>query len=170
MLARKYASAAWEEIKSAALTELPEESILRKFIVQDGGCNAIAKIASAARENPGFAQALFRASSAENYMPVLEPLKQPEPPEPVLTLHTNLLKNASVKSASTEELNQGHVFEDRRPKAALNEVIYETGERNLRSVTEPGIYQVLTADGTMHEMLCAYHRHLLPCKPGFNYP
>ena len=162
MMARKYASAAWAEIKSAALTELPKESILRKFIVQDGGFSAIQKIANAAKENPEFAQALFLASSAENYMPELEPPAAPEPPTPVLTLHLQPHKNAHVKSATTQELSQGYVFEDQRPKAALNEVIYEAAERNLRSVTEPGIYSVLTFDGTQREMLCAYHKHLLP--------
>ena len=161
MTARKFASAAWDEIKSAALTELPPESILRKFIVQDGGFSAIKKLASAAKENPEFAQALFLGSSAEHYMPELEPPTAPEP-VPVLTLHFHPHKNANVKSATAEQLHQGYVFEDHRPKEALNEVIYEAGERNLRSVTEPGVYQVLTADGSLREMLCAYHRHLLP--------
>ena len=161
MTARKFASAAWDEIKSAALTELPSESILRKFIVQDGGFSAIRKLASAAKENPEFAKALFLGSSAENYMPELEPPAAPEP-VPVLTLHFHPHKNANVKSATAEQLHQGYVFEDHRPKEALNEVIYEAGERNLWSVTEPGVYQVLTADSSMREMLCAYHRHLLP--------
>ena len=161
VMTRKYASAAWEEIKSAALTDLPPESILRKFIVQDGGFSAIKKIAAAAKENPEFAQALFLGSSAENYMPELELPTAPEP-VPLLTLHFNPHKNANVKSATAEQLHQGYVFEDHRPKEALNEVIYEAGERNLRSVTEPGVYQVLTLDGSMREMLCAYHKHLLP--------
>jgi len=154
MMARKYASAAWDEIKSAALTDLPQESILRKFITHDGGFGAITKIANAARENPDFAQALFTSSKPENYMPDLESYQAPAP-EPMLTLHRNLLNNANVKSASTEDLNKGYVFEDNRPKEALNEVIYEASERNLRSVTEPGVYQMLVADGAMHEMLCA---------------
>ena len=150
MTARKYASAAWAEIKDAALTELPKESILRRFITQDGGFGAINKIASAAKNDPDFAQALFLASDPSNYMPELEPYHEPELDD-LLVLHRN------VKAAS-----KGYMFEDKRPESALNDVIYEAGERSLRSVSEPGIYQVLTADGTSREMLCAYHRHLIP--------
>jgi hypothetical protein len=87
---------------------LPKDSILRKFIVQDGGFSAIQKIANAAKDNPEFAQALFLASSAENYMPELEPPAAPEPPTPVLTLHLQPHKNANVKSATTQELSQGY--------------------------------------------------------------
>jgi hypothetical protein len=172
MMANKYASAAWEEIKAAAATaltdEVPQESILRKFITQDGGFNAIGKIASAAREHPEFANALFLGSQPENYMPELAPYQPPEPLAPLLTLHRQAHQNTNVKSASAEDLHKGYVFEDHRPKAALNEVIYEANERTLRSVTEPGIYQVLTADGSSREMLCAYHRHLLNRGEGNN--
>lgn len=175
MMANKYASAdatplppiadVWAEIKAAAeaalVAEVPQESILRRFITNDGGFAAIGKIASAVKANPEFANALFLGSRPENYMPELEAYPPPPPPTPLLTLHQNAHKNANVKSASEAVLRQGYQFEDTRPKAALNEVVYEANDRTLRSVTEPGIYQVLMADGSSREMLCAYHRHLL---------
>jgi hypothetical protein len=168
MMARKYASEGWEEMKQAAVTDLPAESLLRKFITKDGGFNAIKKIASAAKEDPKFAEALFLSSEPDSYMPDLEPYKVTEPPAPFLTLHQNLLKNANVKSASATDLSKGYVFEDHRPKEATNEVIYAANERNLQSVTQPGIYDMLVADGSTRRMICAYHRDLLSAKRQLN--
>ncbi|MEI6197545.1 MAG: hypothetical protein WCS42_24800, partial [Verrucomicrobiota bacterium] len=126
---KKLAAAGWDEIKDAALTELPGGSILRKFIVNDGGFNAITKLANAAKEDPEFAEAMFRSSSPDSYMPELEAYKGPAAPEPVLTLHLQAHKNARVKSASAEDLNKGYVFEDLRPKEALNEAVFEAADR-----------------------------------------
>jgi hypothetical protein len=168
MMARKYASTAWEEMKQAAVTHLPAESILRKFIVNDGGFGAIKKIASAAQNDPEFANALFLSSEPNSYMPELEAYKPSAPPAPLLTLHQNLLKNANVKSASADALRKGYIFEDKRPKEATNEVIYDANERSLQSVSQPGIYHVLVADGSTRRMICSYHRDLLSAKRQLN--
>lgn len=165
------AATAWESMKQAATAVLtdpePQESILRKFITQDGGFSAIQKIAAAAKNEPEFAQALFLCSSAENYMPELEPTKAAAP-TPALTLHLDAHKNANVKSASATDRAKGYVFEDCREKSALNEAVYEATDRSLRSVTEPGIYEVLTSDGSFREMLCAYHKHVIEPEYGGN--
>jgi hypothetical protein len=168
MMARKYASAAWEEMKSAAVTELSKDSILRKFVTEHGGFNAIKKMASAAQNDPEFANALFLSSDPESYMSALDAYKAPELPAPLLTLHQNLLKNASVKSASAADLHKGYLFEDNRPKEAVNEVIYDANERTLQPVTQPGIYHVLVVDGSTHRMICSYHRDLLSAKRQLN--
>jgi hypothetical protein len=163
---RQLAAQGWAEIKTAAVTELPAGSILRRFITADGGFSAIAKIANAAKEDFDFAQALFKSCNADDYMPELEPYKTPAPVA-VLTLNTNV---KHVKSASAEDLHKGYAFEDKREKSAMNEVIYEANDRSLRSVTEPGVYQVLMADGSTSEMLCAYHKRLFGIREGFSYP
>lgn len=159
------AASAWESMKQAAVAAMapfaPPESILRKFITQDGGFNAIQKIAAAAKNDINFAQALFLGSTAENYMPELEPVKSASTPPAVLTLHLGVPKNPNVKSAAAADLDKGYVFEDNREKSALNEYVIESLDRTLRSVTEPGIYEVLTNDGSFREMLCAYHRHVI---------
>ena len=101
-------------------------------------------------------------------MPELESYSPAEPPAPWLTLHQNLLKNASVKSATAADLTKGYLFEDNRPKEAVNEVIYDANERTLQSVTQPGIYHVLVADGSTRRMICSYHRDLLSAKKQLN--
>jgi tetratricopeptide (TPR) repeat protein len=170
MMARKYASAAWEEMKekAASLTALPTDSILRKFITQHGGFGAIKKIASAATNDPDFANALFTMSEPDNYMPALDPYKPSAPSTSLLTLHQNLMKNANVKSASAADLNKGYLFEDSRPKEAMNDLVYEANEREMQSVTQPGIYNVLVADGSTRRMICSYHRDLLSAKKQLN--
>jgi hypothetical protein len=170
MMARKYASVAWEEMKekAASLTGLPTDSILRKFITNDGGFGAMKKIASAAQNDPDFANALFTMSEPENYMPDLKPYKEEAPRPAVLTLHQDLMKNANVKSASAADLTKGYMFEDSRPKEAMNDLVYEANERELQSVTSPGIYHVLVADGSSRRMICSYHRDLLSAKKQLN--
>ena len=164
----------WAEIKSAAIPALPTGSILRRFIINDGGFHAINKIKEAAQADRKFAEALLLGSKPENYLPEIDPVKAASAPTPWLTLHLDALRNPAVKSASAADLHQGYVIEDSRPKEAVNEVIYDANERNLESVTQPGVYKVLVADGSTHEMICAYfhrfsdHSQALDsgCEPG----
>ena len=159
---KRLAHEAWEEIKVAGITALPTESILRRFITNDGGFSAIKKIANAAKHDKDFAEALLLGSSPENYMPEITATKEAsEGPKPVLTIHFNALHNPNVKVASQDQILKGYVIDDARPKEAMNEVIYESNERSLQSVTVPGVYQVLVADGSTREMICGYHRHML---------
>jgi hypothetical protein len=78
--AKKLAHECWAQIKETAIPALPEESILKRFIVNDGGFSAMRKLANAAKEDPEFAEALFLGSKPENYMPDLEPVKSASAP------------------------------------------------------------------------------------------
>jgi hypothetical protein len=167
---KKLAHTAWDEIKDTAFPGEPTESILRKFIVNDGGFAAIKKLANTAKHEPEFAEALMLASKPENYMPELEYTKKASEPEPVLTIHLNPLHNTNVKEASEQQILNGYVIEDSRPKEAVNEVIYESNERELQSVTQPGVYSVLMPDGGTREMICGYHRRLLQADSAFGAP
>lgn len=158
---RKLAIEAWNEIKSAAIPSLPEYSILRKFITEDGGQAAITKLANTAKLDFGFASALMAGSKPENYMPLLDEPEAPEPAAPWLELHVNILHNKSVKSASAKDREKGYVFEDRRKDAQVNEAVYEANESSIQSVTEPGIYKVLEENGDMREMVGGYHHSIL---------
>lgn len=158
---KKLAHDCWDEIKDLALSELPKESLLKRFIENDGGFSAIRKLASAAKEDPDFAEALHLGSQPENYMPDLEPVKSASAePNPVLTLHTKVLRNENCKSASAAAIKQGYVIEDSRPKEALNELVYEANTRRVESITQPGVYEVLLSDGSTREMICGYGRRL----------
>jgi hypothetical protein len=168
---KRLAHEAWEEIKVAGITALPTESILRRFITNDGGFSAIKKIANAAKHDKDFAEALLLGSSPENYMPEITATKEAsEGPKPVLTIHFNALHNPNVKVASQDQILKGYVIEDSRPKEAMNEVIYESNERSLQSVTMPGVYQVLVTDGSTREMICGYHRPMLREDAAANVP
>ena len=166
---RKYSSAtpetlaAWEGIKSAALQPAEiEQNILRTFITETGGFSSLKKIANTAKENHEFAEALFLGSKPENYAPELEPVKQAAPAAPLLTLHTNLVINQNVKSASAKDLNKGYMFDDKRDPNAVHDVVIESNLHELQAVTTPGVYDVLMADGSFSECICAYHHSLLP--------
>ena len=155
----RLAHQAWDEIKQAAIPALPAESLLRRFIVQDGGFHAIRKIASTCQYDRDFAEALLTSSRPENYMPDISPEKQAAP-APVLQLHCNVLHNPACKSASADDLLKGYVFEDKRATEDVNAVIHDIGERSLESVTQPGVHRVLVADGSSREMICGYHRKM----------
>ena len=152
---------AWEGLKqSSAQSAEIEPNILRKFITEMGGYGAIKKIANTAAHDFKFASALFGGSKAENYAPDLDPITR-LPEEAVLTLHTNLLTNTNVKSASTKDLHKGYLFEDKRE--GTNDVLIESNTHRLQAVTSPGVYEVLMADGSFSECLCGYAHELLPC-------
>jgi len=159
----RLARQAWDEIKTAAIPALPETSLLRRFIVQDGGFTAMRKIARTCQDDRDFAEALLLSSRPENYMPEISPEKQASAPAPLLQLHLNALHNPACKSASEQDLRKGYVFEDKRAVAQVNQVIHDVGERNLESVTSPGVHHVRVADGSAREMICAYHRHMFRC-------
>ena len=154
------ATEAWAGIvKSAAEPAVIEQDILRTFIVEMGGFSALKKIANTAAHDHKFAQALFGGSKAANYMPDIEPIKQADP-VPVLTLHTDLLSNANVKSASEKDLTKGYKFDDKRE--GTNDVLIESNAHRLQGITQPGVYDVLMADGSFSECLCGYSHDLLP--------
>ncbi len=141
-----------------------EGSILRDFIECDGGFSAIRKIANTVEngdEGFEFAQALMLLCPADHYMPVLEVReKVAAAREPLLVWHSGLLKNANVKTLTEADIARGYVIEDHRKAAHLNEAVFEAHSRDLESVTEPGVYNVLLADGGEHEMLCGYYEKL----------
>lgn len=149
---RKFASEAWVDIQELA-KDLPKESLLKRFIVEDGGEDAIAKIATAVKADKKFAQALFYSCDEDAYMPDLptEKVASVEAKEG-LVVHFNVLENSNVKQASATDIRQGYIVEDTRKDASL-EPVYEAAEHCLETVGEPGVYNVLLADGSMSECL-----------------
>lgn len=157
---RKMASEAFSEMckKAEDMTKEAGESvsILKRFITEDGGHDAIRKIASAAKLDYAFANALFMASDADNFAPELENLeKQAAKAQPDLVIHFNPLFNDNVKSATTKVIADGYMIEDNRKEAAIS-MTFEPLEETLEGVSEPGIYDVLLADGTRRQLLVAY--------------
>ena len=145
---------AWADMQKTA-KEMSSESLLRKFIVEDGGEDAIAKIARTAAASKEFTKALFYCSDEANYMPDLpEPKQAAAPEQEGLKVHFNILHNTDVKSASADDIRQGYIIEDTRKEASI-EPIVEAAESHLETVGEPGVYHVLMADGSMDKCLVA---------------
>ncbi len=163
------ASPAIEEMltKAANIPGLPSTSILRRFITEFGGFNAIKKIANTARHDKDFAQALCRASHPDNYMPQL-PAQPPHKRasvkrEPMIVVHTSVLQNKNVKKASVVEMSKGYKIEDFRKEAQVNSYVYADNSQELNSVEAPGVYSILMADGTSRRMLVGFYRDMDLC-------
>ena len=125
--------------------------------------NAIRKIANTCQANFKFAKRLMACSRSENYAPVLEPLLKgaaADISEPVLRIHFNPVENVQVKVASEDDVKKGYKVEDSRKESQVNDVPYAATEHSLTSVTDAGVYAVLLADGSTHEMLCGPEEHL----------
>jgi len=156
---RKFAAsqetlAAWTDMQKAA-AELPGESLLKKFIVEDGKEDAIQKLASTVKQDKEFAKALFYGSEEANYMPEIPTEKVAASEEPEgLIVHFNLMNNPGVKSASVADLKQGYSIEDTRKDASINPIV-EAAETSLNTISEPGVYDVLMSDGSQSECVVA---------------
>ncbi len=172
---RKYASSAYKDrdkvlgeidemlTKAAAIPGLPGTSILKRFISEFGGFNAIKKIANTARHDRSFSTALMKNSHPDHYMPQLPP----NPPqqkaakrEPLLVLHTSVLRNKNVKQASARDMCNGYKIEDFRKEADANEYVFADNIQEISSVEAPGVYNVLMVDGDSRKMLVAYYRDM----------
>lgn len=168
---RKYASA---DERTRVLAEIdlmlkqavqipgqPTSSLLRKFITEYGGFNAIKKIANTAKHEPTFARALLTGSHPDNYMPQL-PADAPGKKvaatrNPLLVLHTSVLRNPNVKKASVQEMCAGYKLEDFRKEGEANDVVYTDNQADVHSIEAPGVYSVLMADGSSRKMMVAFY-------------
>ena len=156
---RKFASspetqAAWTDMQKTA-AELSTESLLKRFIVEDGKEDAIQKIANTVKADKAFAKALFYGSSEANYMPDIPAEKSAAAPDvESLVVHFNLLNNPGVKQASAADLKRGYSIEDNRKEASINPIV-EASETSLNTISEPGVYEVLMADGAQRECVVA---------------
>lgn len=142
--------------KLANIPSLNKESILRRFILNHGGHDAIRKIANTAKHDYEFARALMVGSDPENYMPEIKSAAAKPSRGPLVVVHTSVLRNKQVKQASPKEMCQGYRIEDHRKEAEINEVVYTDNTQDLNTVEAPGVYDVLLADGTNSKCLVAF--------------
>lgn len=163
---RKYASVGDESLirtnisemltKLASIPEAPTDSILRRFILEFGGHDAIRKIANTAKHDYEFARALMLGSNPENYMPEIKVEAVKKASGPKLVVHTCVLRNSNVKKASAKQMCAGYLIEDHRKEAEANEVVWADNTQELQTVEAPGVYDVLLADGSTSSALVGY--------------
>ena len=150
-------------------TEAPAElkSLLRQFLVEDGGLDAITKLASWMEDRPAFAEAMALNVPEEDYLPeeLLEKAGQVKAaaarrPEPELILVTDVMADGLSKSASEQLFKAGYSIIDNRPDEKIS-FAEESVSDHLTSVGEAGVYSVLTATGEFRKMFVAPYNDTL---------
>lgn len=149
--------------------------LIRKFIVEDGGLQAVEKIASMFEGNYEFAEALVSNLEEKDYMPqdlqVKSAAVQKETPTLVLftgkagkTEHSYLLKKAdetkdpnkspAVNKFADKFFSQGYYLWDDRAASDLVPV-YKDNEERLDMIGGAGVYDVLLHDGSFRKAIVA---------------
>lgn len=160
-LLNKVASA---EVPSTATREVG--ALLRQFLVEDGGIEAVAKIASWMESSFEFTEALVTALPENAYMPeAARPLtKKAAAPDnsptlvlytgrPGKTAHSDLLKSAA-DSVSDKFFSKGYyLWDDRAPTDVVP--VYKDSTEEMEMVGEAGVYDVLMRDGTFKKAVVA---------------
>ena len=146
--------------KLASISDPDHDSVLRRFIINHGGFNSIKKLANTAKHDFDFAKALMLASHPDNYMPKLDPYPKQAAAEHLVVVHSSVLKNKNVKSASAREMCQGYKIDDYRKEAMANDVVYVDNTAQISMVEAPGVYDILLADGTNRKMLVGYYLNM----------
>ena len=143
----------WNYLKEAGRPTPPQDSLLRRFITEDGGMDARNKLAATVEACPAFGQALMKCSAVENFAPELKVDPSNPPWEPQLILWTQLVDNPGIKSASAEDIVRGWKLEDFRKEAEVNEHVYVDPAIYLEQISAPGVYEVLGSDGNLRTCL-----------------
>lgn len=147
------------------LTTLNKQAgeLIHKFIVEDGGNDAVAKIASLMESNFKFAEALVSNIQESDYLPTDIPaVKSASAPEPKLVLftgalgttpHSYLLKGATDAYAKGF-FSKGYYLWDDRAESEIVPV-YKDGTEQLEMVGSAGMYDVLMRDGSFRKAIVA---------------
>lgn len=150
-------------------------SIIRKFILEDGGIEAVNKLASLMENSFEFTEALVSNISEQDYMPDTLEIKSASDKEnkptlvlfsgrPGITEHSYLLKSAdetkdkeknpAVNKYAEKFFSQGYyLWDDRAPKDIVP--VYKDNEENLEMIGSAGIYDILMSDGSFRKAVVA---------------
>jgi hypothetical protein len=149
--------------------------LLRKFITEDGGVEAISKLASLMEDSFEFTEALVSNIDEKDYMPEDLQVKQASSnkAEPTLVLfagrpgkteHSYLLKQAdetkdpdkhpAVNKYADKFFSQGYYLWDDRAASDLIPV-YKDNEEKLDMIGSAGMYDVLLHDGSFRKAIVA---------------
>lgn len=164
MLADLLNKVASTEVPSTATREVG--ALLRQFLVEDGGLEAVAKIASWMESSFEFTQALVTTLPENAYMPeAAKPLtKKAAAPDnspslvlytgrPGKTEHSDLLKS-SAESITDKFFSKGYyIWDDRAPTDIVP--VYKDSTEEMEMVGDAGSYDVLMRDGTFKKAIIA---------------
>lgn len=142
--------------------------LLHKFIVEDGGMEAVEKIATWMRDSFEFTEALVTNIDEKDYLPEdisVKSASAPATPKLVLftggfgeTEHTQLFKSAaddeSKNKFAEKFFSQGYYLWDDRAPSDITP-IYKDRDERVEMIGSPGIYEVLMQDGTFRKAFVA---------------
>ena len=161
--------------KAVAKNLAKSGQLIRKFITEDGGMEAITKLASLMENSFEFTEALVTNIEEKDYMPEDLQVKQAssnkaEPTlvlftgRPGLTEHSYLLKKAdetkdpnkspAVNKFAEKFFSQGYYLWDDRAASDLVPV-YKDNEEKLDMIGSAGMYDVLMHDGSFRKAIVA---------------
>ena len=180
---RKSESFAPAEGWDALLTEWSKEAslkpLLKDFIVDDGGMDAVTKIASAIDESYAFASALAYNVDPNAYTPqeLIEKLTKSAAvkPEPKLVFYTGSIWDTlpavpsdSHEKAASSLSSRGYYLMDKRASNEISAVTVDGAAHTMTGVLEPGVYNVVTQlDGTVKAFCAtASDEELQSCEKG----
>jgi hypothetical protein len=161
--------------KAVAENIAKSSKLLRKFITEDGGMEAVTKLASLMETSFEFTEALISNIPEEDYMPQDLNVKKAsaDKVDPTLVLftgrpgkteHSYLLKKAdetkdpnkspAVNKFADKFFSQGYYLWDDRSESDLVPV-YKDNEERLDMIGSAGIYDVLLHDGSFRKAIVA---------------
>ena len=141
-------------------------SLLRQFIVEDGGRPALGYIAELIKSSAICAEAIMQAIDGD--MDMLIPPELQDAPvvktasasRPLLVLHTGGVKNASLKNEDLDSMFKcGFAIEDNRDPDKLTTIYEDAG--SWEEVSSPGVYNVpvVETEGTV-EVVVVHTSHV----------
>jgi len=141
-------------------------SLLRQFIVEDGGRPALGYIAELIKSSAICAEAIMQAIDGD--MDMLIPPELQDAPvvktasvsKPLLVLHTGGVKNASIKNEDLDSMFKcGFAIEDNRDPDKLTTIYEDAG--SWEEISSPGVYNVpvVDADGPV-EVVVVHVTHV----------
>lgn len=151
------------EDMDAELEKEAGESILKKFIVEDGGFSSVDLITRSVEKNAAFANAMVKHVGVDNFLPkelqdnykseILE--KSASTIDRSVTLHIGML-NEKVASIDESLTKKGYKIEDNRDSSSIIDKVYHAEhDGEFSGPKGPGIYQVMDKDGTYRRCLVA---------------
>lgn len=148
------------------LSDAPGQ-LMHKFITEDGGADAVAKIAAWMENSFEFAEALVTNIDEKDYMPsdikVNSVKKAAVANKPSLVLftgrpgkseHYELLKTAADNEGTDKLTQKGYFMWDERSPADI-EPIYRDNTEQLEMIGNCGLYDVMFRDGTFKKAIVA---------------
>lgn len=140
--------------------------LLSKFIAEDGGELAFDAIACAVKSSYAFAEALMHAVNDIDELAVFQTKKASAPaPKHTLSIRTGHIKAASTAAELNQFCKLGYIFDDKRHDEEINQV-YKDTDHNLEDMQTPGLYAVMTLDGSKTRVLAAAVSATCECNSG----